>query len=384
MKRAAMVALIMMAGFLVLLGNPLVPAQAAQTTTTASAVTTTLSAVNTAASAVTATAINTSFSGLTYAKAVEAALTSSSDLKTKQLNLDKADSQYDDTYATFYSMSFSDVVTQDSAYTEKKWAEMQIAIEKEAIAIQVENQMNSINQLKNQIDLAKLQQSVQNTDLAIALDKQNAGLIGEYDLNTIKNQKKETDKNLELKQLALENAYLSFMKLTGLTRAQVLDPENRIIYTPVQDTADAFVARQLGENPHIWYYEKLLSGAKLGLTLYEANTGSSYTVKSDDASQASNNLLQLKQNLTNSLKSKYNDAMTLEKNYELGQLTIEKTAQDLESAQVRYAAGLCTETDVLNAKLAYVQAEDSQETIILQHIQDVNYLNKPYTNPDYL
>ena len=369
MKRPAMVTVILMAGILISLGKAPVFAQAAQTTT---------------ASAVNTTVKTTSFSGLTYDKALQAALSSSTDISNKQLQLDKAESQYDDTYDYFYSMSFSDIVTKDSADTSQKWAEMQLAIQKELIAIKVEDQMNNINELKSEIDLAQVQQSVKNVNLAIALDKQDAGLIGDYALTTIKNQKKEADKTLELKKLALEDAYQQFMKLTGLNRTQVADPENRITYSPLPETVETFITRQLGNNPHIWYYEKLLSGAKLGLLLYEANTGSSYEVKSIDESISSNNLAQLKKNIDSNLRTKYNETMTLEKNYELGQITTEKTAQDLDSAQVRYAAGLCSETEILDAKLAFMQAQVALQKIMIQHGQDVTYLNKPYTSPGYL
>lgn len=370
MKRAAMVAFIMMTGLLIYSGHPLIAAQAAQTTTTGSAVI--------------ATAQATSFSGLTYDKAVQAALSSSTDLLNQQLQLKIAKEEYDDAYSYMNSMSFSDIINKNSTETSKKWTEIQLVIQKEALAVKVKDQMNNINQLKSEIELAQVQQSVQNTKLAIALDEQDAGLISAYAFNSIKNQKNEADKNLELKKLALEEAYQQLMTLTGLSRAEVENPENMIAYTPVQETVDTFITRQLGDNPHIWYYEQLLSGAKLGVLLYEANTGSSYVVKTADASMASNNLSQLKKSIDSDLRSKYNETMTLETNYELGQISIEKAAQDMDSAQVRYAAGLCAETEVLNARLAYMQAQVSLQQIAIQHGQDVTYLNKPYTSPGYL
>lgn len=370
MKRAAILAVMLTASSLLIAGNQQASAQGA--------------AVSASSAVMTGSAVTTSFSGLTYDKAVEAALVNSQALRIKQLQEDKAQSQYDDVYDYKYSWSFSDIINQDSADTSLKWAQMQLAMQKEAVAQNVKTSMNNINELKSEIDLAKVQQSISSTKLAIALDKKDAGLISDYDFNNAKNQKDEADKNLEVKKLSLESAYLDFMKLTGLSREAVENPENRIVYVPLQETALTFITRQLGENPHIWYYEKQLSGAKLSVQLYEANTGNSYEVRSLDESLAGVNLQQLKKNITDNLNSKYNETMTIEKNYQSAQIAVTKATQTLDINNSKFAAGLCTQTDVDDAKLAYQQAQVALQKIVIQHIQDVDYLNKPYINPGYL
>ncbi len=317
---------------------------------------------------------------LTYDGALELALKNSYDLKDLELQLEKAEDQYDNTYLTPGTYNPNTIKSKKSLEVSKEWVEKQLEIKKESIEFEIENAINDLAILKKELEVTNFQIENNEENLRIAKLKAENGMQSDYDLSVELDNQDQLLKEKKSLEISIDNAYLNLNKLLGKEENERYEVEANITYSPLDSLdIDDRVRKELSTNPNIWYLEKQIYLADLDLKLYEYNSGgSSYRVTEINVASTKNSLKQTKESLENSLRSMYNQVKQLEENYDKLNIQLDTANKTLNVTRKQLEVGMAINLDVKKAELAVEQLEYNIDNVKVQHEQLVKTLYKPY------
>lgn len=323
---------------------------------------------------------------LTYEKAVEMALAVSLDLKNKEQGLKKAEELSNNLYLTPGTYNPGLIQGKKGLEISEKWAEKQVDITKETIAFQVKNAIKEISLLDEELLYTDKKIESLKAKKDISEIKAKSGLESEYNLSIVKKDYEQELKQKAVLLKSIENAYVKLNKLIGVGEKERYVFEDMIAYTPMGSVdIDDITRKMFYEDPYIWFQEKQIESAELGVKLYEYNAQDDpYKVKEINVITAKNTLANMKLKLEESLRLKYNQIRQLEDSYKILQINLEKAEKGLKLLQTQYEVGMVIEAQLLEAEVALEKINYEMKKIASQHENLVTLLKRPYLAPDYL
>jgi hypothetical protein len=258
---------------------------------------------------------------------------------------------------------------------------------RESVAFLVQAVFDEIVKLEEQLKVSSIFTSNLGQKLGHTEIKAAMGLESALNLENARREYQEQEHILEMLCISLDSAYVKLGMLLGIGDIeeytilvekplfQKIDPVN----------LDLHIIRSIKNDPYIWLKEKEIEKAEKGLWLY-TYTGMEepYSVREDNIQIAKNELAEMKINLEENLRSRYNQIMQLEVNYKALCSRLDRTEEALRVAQLHCQLGLATETDVMEAEYAAAATEYEIKEVILQHRITVILFNSPYLQPDYV
>ncbi|MFZ5968854.1 MAG: stalk domain-containing protein [Bacillota bacterium] len=323
---------------------------------------------------------------LTYGEAAATALKNSYDYKNAQEGLKKSEEQYSNVILTPGTYNPSLIQSKKSLDVYQQWAEKQVDITKESIEYNVENAMKEVSQLQSERALEEKKINNSLAQLKITELKAQNGLESDYNLTLAKQNYEQELKEKGILDTSINSAYIELNQLLGIPKTDRYDIEIDIAYSPMEEVdIDDVVRKALAENPHIWYQEKEIELAELGVTLYQYNAGTaSYTEKEINVRTAKNDLADMKSKLEQSLRLRYDQIKKIEENYKVLEINLDKAQQALSLVRTQYDVGMAIDTQLREAELAVEEIQFNMKELAVQHVQLVKLLNKPYLAPDYI
>lgn len=206
-----------------------------------------------------------------------------------------------------------------------------------------------------------------------------AGILSQADLTAVKMQLEQAKSNLAAAQTKLNSAYESFNRLVGLW------PEDRPVlteepsYSPVEVTSIQHeVSRVLETSPEIWKTEHLTTLAQWNLSMpYTAGRYTPYEARRAELEAAELTAAQARELTEKIVRSLFNSLQNIEETIAAtkGQITLAE--ERARVAQVKFDAGLFTQSEILTAKLEVAQAQASLDKLIRQYA----YLKMAFQKP---
>lgn len=342
------------------------------------------------------------FAGLTYTEAVERALKRSKKLKSEIESIKRTEEMRERVYESnqfFYSVptgfgySEADAMARQSLLNlvnldiGVRAVEKQVSMTEEAIAFEVMQAMDEILQLQVQQEMIEQQLSLLKEQLKLTRLQTENGIESKFNLNNMIKTVEEKEKERELLNKALDEAYLRLNNLIGSPEDERLSIAENVEYTELEQIElESYIRRHTVENPHIWLQEQEVKKAQHALDLYTFSPSSveSYEVKKIDLNTQTIRLADLKEKLDESIRKKYNQIRSLETRYEALEINLEKAQQALELTRAQFDAGMVLNLQLKEAELAVNSIKSEMHNLAIQHKHLKILFNKPYLAPDYL
>ncbi|MTI53307.1 stalk domain-containing protein [Geosporobacter ferrireducens] len=317
---------------------------------------------------------------ISYEEAVALALKNSYDLELKKKALKRAEEQNDNLDVTIGRYNPSQIQAKKSLQVSEKWAEKQIDITEESIAVQVKNAMDAINLQKK--ELAVSEKTVENytNKLKKTETLYKTGMESKYNLEMAEKNLSQEKKQKEILEKNIENAYVTLNQTLGLPSDERYTLEEDFNYEQLESMdIEQYAKAKVPSMPSIWYQEQQIELLELGLKLYEYNSGSdSYVVKQMDISSAKTSLASTKQSFEEAIRAYYNQIKQIEENYKLQEMNLEKVKSSLKLLETQFDAGLVTAIELEDLYLSLEQIKLAMNKLVVQHSQLKVLLEKPY------
>lgn len=336
---------------------------------------------------------------LTYEEAVSMALARSYKLKVDNENIKKMEEIKDRIAEDFiYSMpegrgqGYADLMARQQLLGMVQtdiglgMAKKQVTITEEAIAFQVKDAMDEIISTQKELVYTKLELEHVQKQLELARIKTELGLESEYNLSTAKNTLEEGRKQKEVLLKTLDKAYLKLNQLIGKPDEEHYEITETINFGPIKvPDLDAHVNRSLSIDPYVWLQEQQIAHSQKGLDLYTYNANQDpYKAKESDVRRERNELMDLKDNLDESIRTKYNDILQLEIKYEILEVNLAKAEDALNLVRAQYDAGMAIDLQLEETQLAVEKIKLELTKLAITHQKLTILFYKPYLAPDYL
>ena len=145
------------------------------------------------------------------------------------------------------------------------------------------------------------------------------------------------------------------------------------------------IIRSIKSDPYIWLKKREIEKAEKGLWLYTyTGVEEPYRVREGNVYIAKNELAEMKKNLEETLRSRYNQILQLEENYMALNSKFAQAEDILRVARLQCQLGLATEMNVKEAECAVASVKQEMRETALQHRIAVLLFNKPHLEPAYL
>lgn len=320
---------------------------------------------------------------LTYERALELAIANSYDLRAKQIGFDRAEELNDSLFVPLGSFVPSLIVAKAGLRAGESWAERQIELAKETLALQVRTALNEIVNLRHEERLATMRVANSYARLRIAEIRAANGLESEFGLDAARKGHEHEKQEKQILQKTIEGAYIDLDKLLGIENSGRYEIKSDLEFKPLENIdLEQSIRDALYDDPYIGFQEQQLKNSELGLLLYEYNAGgASYRTKEIDVSSAKNTLVGMKADLEKTIRSRYNQIRILEGNYALLEQNLDRAESSLRLLRVQYDVGMAIELQLKEAELAVAQLEKQLKELTAQHEQLKALFFKPYLSP---
>lgn len=257
---------------------------------------------------------------------------------------------------------------------------------KESIAYQVRNAFDEIMGLEEQLKLndfllSNLEQRLKLTEVRV-----EKGLDSAFKLNEARSSYLEQEHLGETLEKSRQNAYLKLGTLLGVSDIEEYTIEEELSFEVMEPVnLDVHVTRSVRSDPYIWLQEQQIDKAEKGLWLYTyTGVEEPYRVREGSVRIAKNELAEMKNDLQETIRTRYNQIRQLEERHAALEAGLSRAEESLRVARLQHQLGMVIEMDVKEARLAVASIEHEMNEVALQHRSLVILLNKPYLAPEYV
>nr|WP_281063617.1 TolC family protein [Acetoanaerobium pronyense] len=272
---------------------------------------------------------------------------------------------------------------------QKDQVEVQKMVTLENIKLQILSAFNNIDKAINEKEILILKISRMREKLNLEKIKNNLGVSSQFDLITMQNELSNSEKNLEKLNKSIESYYLELEKVLN-TKVDRPIESNKVSFEKLNESETDVTKQEslaLSNNILVWGKEQEIDFKEFELELFiltlpPINTGESissepYNIKKIDQSLLSNELSTLRNDVRESVRTKYDNIKTLEKNREILINSIRILEEEIKMMKVRESAGLITQEPIKDMNLQLVELKNTLEEIERQH----GFLIYVYSNP---
>jgi len=263
---------------------------------------------------------------------------------------------------------------------------------KKGLDFKIKSVFNNISTMKKDI-------AIENEKLANSIAKRNTlALKLEYGMESKTNL---TSKDIEINQLKkeieilekeLDSQYLDLNKMLGFNSFDRYDVEEiSFNFTPIKDTKEDVefkATRAVSSDVSIWAKQQEIDIQRLDVDFYGLNyiNGLSsdkqpettpYKALKIDTKVSANELEQMKEDVRNSVVSKYNSIKLLETNYENTLLKLKDLQEKQRVLEVAIKAGTAIDQDYKDLLLGIKEINNGLEKMENQHSLLVEMYNEP-------
>lgn len=327
---------------------------------------------------------------LTYAKALEMAMTNSYPLKESQASIDRAKEVLDhvsDNVKYVPASGGNTIATK--AYTSYAQANINYFSAKKALeytqdslTYAVKQAYNAVLQAQEQKALADVALKNAQVQLQVAAMNQQYGTLSDLDYQQKQQAYNQAQSNQAAAEKAIQDAYQKLNQLLGLpkdARPQLIDEPS---YTKLgQIDLQAKVSQAESESPILWQINQKINLAQLGLKLYTFNDPTNpdpYQAKEIDVDLATYNAADQKDQLDKTVRTLYYEIQQLEDQYNSLQAQLVSAQTTLSKTQALYDNGMATQADLVAAQLGVESIKKQIFDLTVQHDNLMQAFSTPW------
>lgn len=323
---------------------------------------------------------------LTYAQAIEIGVRKSAAYQSADLGHEQALEANKDLVVYYDTYIPALWQAKDDAKLAEKWTEKAMTLSKEQTANNIRNQMDNISlQLLEKKNLEE-QIALKKEALRIAQAKYDKGALSSLELSVAQMDLKSQQQELVALEKKLEGDYIALYGALDLP----VDTKRPLEYTV---TFSAIGTVDLGSkytqtassDPYVWYKGEAIKSADYKLASYQYNSGGkNYALTKLDVTQARLNEQNTKRNLKLVIETRYNTLKQLEESLKSLDLKEQQGKLALQSAELKYKAGMGIALDVQTAQQTLKDLEYQRKKAQQSYMQAKAIFETPYLNPEYV
>ena len=205
--------------------------------------------------------------------------------------------------------------------------------------------------------------------LSIARVSYSVGIISKYELEQAEIRFITTQQSKETALVDLNTAYISFNTLLGLNMNERPLLTDKPAYSVlVTDDVEKQIIRVIDNNPQIWRAEKLIEIAEIQRDLLPFNSGTdTFYNRALEVNKAQVSSAQAKEAVKQAVRTTYNNIIKMEEQYASAQEEIKAAENTLKLTKVRYEVGFATESEVIAAEVALINAQNRLSSLVYSH-----------------
>jgi len=251
---------------------------------------------------------------------------------------------------------------------------------KDGLAATLKNHLSSIKTAQMNISLleenVKLgQENIDNMELKLSV-----GMESEKNVSAAKLEQKQLESNLESSKLALDKLKQSLNDFMGANADENILIDYEITFDKLDDVSlESYVTLKTQNDPSI----KTLK-AKVDLAEYNKRIASVSATDSERLNLTNNyntavrTLKDTQDSMETNIRNTYNSIKQLEEQNKANKAAVQKAIEDYNSVVVSYQAGMATNYQVSQAKMAILNAEIEVEKNALNYDLLVFTFERPY------
>lgn len=321
---------------------------------------------------------------VTYDQAVQLAIDNNSTLRsladTVELMEDNKSLLHTTTYSSpnpgeeqFLFMSSSrlnSLVAMNNYDTGIKTSKLQSKILRIGAEVSVKSFFGNIKDQEKQLQLLKKNYEIAQKQLLEGQTKLKLGVISQNEFTTLQNTVKEMEQNITLQELSIQDTYIELNKLLGLDADTVYDIQYDVTFEPLdlQTDIDTYVNKKVKTDVSLEIERVKAEDAKFGVNMFsDTGNGSSYNEKKNNEKTANRSLMDAVETKKKDIRTAYVQLQQMESKQKNLEIALENAKTDYQTAKVNYTVGNITETQLKQAELAIIKAENDIQQNILQY-----------------
>lgn len=321
---------------------------------------------------------------VTYDQAVQLAIDNNSTLRsladTVELMEDNKSLMHTTTYSSpntneeqFLFMSSSrlnSLVAMNSYDTGIKTSKLQSKILKIGAEVSVKSFFGNIKDQEKQLQLLQKNYEIAQKQLLEGQTKLKLGVISQNEFTTLQNTVKEMEQNIKLQELSIQDTYIELNKLLGLDADTVYDIQYDVTFEPLdlQTDIDTYVNKKVKTDVSLEIERVKAEDAKFGVNMFsDTGNGSSYNEKKNNEKTANRSLMDAVETKKKDIRTAYVQLQQMESKQQNLEIALQNAKTDYQTAKVNYNVGNITETQLKQAELAIIKAENDIQQNILQY-----------------
>lgn len=319
---------------------------------------------------------DSSLDTLTLEDATNKAINNSSSIKNTSASIDLTDttleSSYDSAMSGDENGGFSSLISFINSKTNYENSITNLDAEKASLEHSVKSSYISVIESQREIELLKMSLKIEDNNLTIAKAKYSLGKLSKSDLETEEKTYNDDKTTLANKQTALEKNYKALNILIGASVDTRYNFELDPVYEPFEISmpVDSYINGKVALSNSVDQAKKTYESKKQTSNLSSiSNTEiGGYQSAQNSLNSAEMSYNDKKDDVYQSLLSKYNDCMENEKSYKSNVEQLKLLKNTLERTQTNYQNGKATELDLLQAKYNVANTENTLISEIYSHM----------------
>lgn len=257
--------------------------------------------------------------------------------------------------------------------------DVNIEMMKDGIALSVKSYFSTIKGMKMQISLLEESialgaENIKNIEL-----KNSLGMESDYSVTTAKMEQEQKEKQLESLKLSLENQYASLKNLIGIDADTPISIDYEIEFNQLTDVElEPYIKKKIQNDPSIKVLKSNVEVAQYGVRTGVTLTDESRLQMLAKYNEASRSLKDTQDSMATNIRNTYNSLKQLEETNNSNKIAVRKAIEDYNKAVTNYKAGMITEYQVKQARLAILNAEMEIESNALNYDMMVFSFERPY------
>lgn len=275
-----------------------------------------------------------------------------------------------DDFLIMSSSNLNSLVAMNNYDTGIKTSKLQSQILKIGAEVSVKSFFGNIKDQEKQLQLLQKNYEIAQKQLTEGQTKLKLGVMSQNDFTTLQNTVKEMEQNITLQQLAIEDNYIQLNRLLGLDADTVYDIQYDVTFEPIdlQTDIDTYVNKKIQTDVSLEIERVKAEDAKFGVNMFsDTGNGSSYNEKKNNEKTANRSLMDAVETKKKDIRTAYVQLQQMESKQQNLEIALKNAETDYATAKVNYSVGNITQTQLKQAELAILKAENDIQQNMLSY-----------------